>query len=228
MRMAARTLVHSTLLVGLSLAIPATETFAGIVQINPFAGAVNTVGGTPPGTPAVGTGDSISGSISYNGAQGGSGGKYTFTGTGPNQTFGFTVITGSTTEYNDNYSSTNTTALYQIVIARVGTTAGATMTIEAYTHTGNTETIVFTSSNYFGVDGLALPSTTAIFNQYFANTTAKFTWVTGDPGSFGAPITNINGNSVPEPSSLILMGAAVTIGGVGLAISRRRKHARAA
>jgi hypothetical protein len=207
----------------------ASQTFAGIVQINPFDGNVNTVGGTPPGSPAVAKGNPISGSISYGtGLVTGSNGVYTLTGKGPDQTFTFNVITGSTTEYTDNYSSTNTTALFQITVARIGTTAGATLTIEAYTHTGNTEMIVFSSSNYYGVDGLALPSTTAIFTQYFANTTAAFTWATGDPGNFGAPITSINGQTVPEPSSLVLMGAAVAIGGIGLAISRRKRLASAA
>jgi hypothetical protein len=152
----------------------------------------------------------------------------------------------ATNFWSDSYNggtSTSTSATFQITMAK-STTGGVTtttMTIYASTNGGPTEateksnafmTLVLASTTYTG--GLALPtasgstpSTASI--SAFLNIPAQLTWDPNPIGAqqgggqgFGGYINNFNGQSVPEPSSFILMGVALATGGCVLAISRRR------
>ena len=155
--------------------------------------------------------------------QSGKSGVYTFTGSATGlQAYSFSINENAPV-FQDSYNPKNTTAEFVITIVDTGT-KGATMTVDI----GTVETLaksptgfvklVFTSSTY---TGLALPSTQAAFDSAFATTAGSFTWDPSNGPAFNGPITEIDGISVPEPSSFVLVSAATC--GVGLLISRRRK-----
>jgi hypothetical protein len=230
MRISARVYLQSILLVGITAGLLAPNATAGSLTIS-FAGYVN---GTGPGATfptGLAVGDKIAGSFTFNASKSASSqGVYQFGGAAPAPALLFAIpypLSNPTNQFGDSYSTGLNPNTFTITISYVGTTATfdvhANTTGAGYTKTGGAFVdIKFTSTTY---TGYALPQTLAAFNAAFATTTAKFIWDPGDPG-VGGTITNINGLSVPEPSSLTLLTVATGVGGIGLMISRR-KFARA-
>jgi hypothetical protein len=188
-----------------------------------------TVTGPGPGItlpPNVAVGESISGYFTYTTMPTSGTGVYNFAGTG--QSFIFSIpILNNTSTFSDQNSNVSPNNIYKITITDTGT-KGATFDvfasmIDSSGKTGITCDILFTSSTY---TGLALPSSTAAFTAAFANTKASFNWDPGDLG-IGADITIINGQSVPEPPSLVLAVVAMSTCIAGSVIISRRKSARA-
>jgi hypothetical protein len=224
MRISAPELLRSSFLLFLLAGPLAMDAAAGSVNVS-FSGLVN-----PPASgitlPAhVLPNDAITGSFSYNSAQTGSNGVYSFT--GPIQSFLYSI---STPGYNpalfsDQYSGSPNT--FKITITDTGT-KGATLDLHALTIGGSQSPkagggfvdMLFTSSTY---TGHALPQSQAAFDSAFATSVATLTW---DPNGIGftATIFYIDGLFVPEPSSLGLATVAITIC-AGAALVRRRKVA---
>jgi PEP-CTERM motif len=221
--------------------------FAGGVSVS-FSGTVTgeLSGKTYPGN--VNTGDAITNSSSFSYLA--SDATYdalthVYTFSGVNEGFSLTVSTsGTPSKWTDGYNYPDTPDAFTIKMAVSGATTTMTMTIDTYGGTAEAGsktdayvTLVLTSTTYTG--GTALPeaassgvATDLTINAFFL-TTASLTWDPGGPGGgggqgFGGTINEFNGQSVPEPSSFVLMGVATAAGGVGLAVSRQRRRARAA
>jgi hypothetical protein len=227
MKFGPRALLQSMLVLTLVAGSSMPASAASIVTVN-FAGAVNPPGQgvTFPGN--VQQGDFISGSLSYNPSQFGNKGSglYTFSSTSPSsQTLPFQVVTPGFTPatFSDEYF----TGAYSIKVTDIGS-KGATLDIHAVTlyqqSTGPppvfaTVDVILTSSTY---TGLTLPTSTTIAS--FVNSPGLLIW---DPPnqSFTADLFIIDGQVVPEPSSLVLALLAIGTGAAGFLISRRRGEA---
>jgi hypothetical protein len=171
-------------------------------------------------------GDSLTGSFSYNSAQTGSNGVFSFT--GPIQTFLYSISTPGFNPalFSDQFSGSPAT--FTITIKDTGS-KGATFDVHALTIGGSQSTkgaggfvdLLFTSATY---TGHALPQSQSAFDSAFANTAATLTW-DPDGTSFTATIFLIDGQYVPEPSSLGLAIVAMMVCTGGFWIRRRRAGA---
>jgi hypothetical protein len=173
---------------------------------------------------------------------------YTYTTTLAGQGLSLEVLTPTTTAPNTatnfwsdsfNGPGTSTPSVpieFQITMSAStsGSKTTTTMSVHSSTYGGPNEdsakvdasiTLVLQSTTYTG--GLALPGTAALLGD-FLTTAGALTW--DPPGQgFTGTLTSFDGvaiQSVPEPSSLILLGVAMATCGMGVAISRR-KPARA-
>ncbi len=227
MNISPRPLLQAMLLLCL-LAGNAMRASAGSVVTVTYAGTVNPPGPgvTFPGN--VKQGDSISGSLTYNPSQFGNKGNglYTFTSTSPSsQTLAFQVVTPGYTPatFADEYY----TGAYSIQVTDIGS-KGATIDIHAVTlyeqSTGPppvfaTADVILTSSTY---TGLALPTSTTIGS--FVTSPGTLNW---DPSgtSFTADLWMLDGQIVPEPSSLVLALLAMGTCAGGFLIRGRKSHA---
>jgi hypothetical protein len=222
----ARVFLQSTLLATVMAGLFVPDASAGQVTTT-FGGTVTGPGTgvslpSTLGTPSypVQVGDTISGYFTYTVPVSGSG-PYSFAGTGQTLLFSIPVNNGNSTFSGQN-SNSGTLDLYKITVT--GTGKGATLDlsvdmINTYGKTaGATCDLKFTSISATYAGGL--PASSTAFSSDFG-TTGKFNWDPGGSG-IGGIINNINGQSVPEPSSFILMSVAMATLGMGLAISRRK------
>ena len=219
-----REFLQSILLLTLVAGTSMPASAASLVSVN-FAGTVNPQipGFAFPGN--VQQGDFISGSLSYNPSQFGNKGSglYTFSSTSPSsQTLPFQVVTPGFTPatFADEYF----TGAYSIQVKDIGS-KGATLDIHAVTVFEQsagpppvfaTVDVILNSSTY---TGLTLPTSTTISS--FVTSPGTLTW---DPMSaaFTADLFIINGQVVPEPSSMVLALVAIGTGAAGFVVSRRR------
>lgn len=145
------------------------------------------------------------------------------------------------TLWNDGYAGGS--AAFTITMTVSGTTT--TLDLHAVTFGGTqaggktnpSVDLILTSTTYTGSGLLgkkALPTagTGAASLSAFLTTTGSLKWDPGGVGEqqalgFGAILDNFDGiATVPEPSSVVLLGVAVATCGTGFAVSRR-KRARA-
>jgi hypothetical protein len=225
MRKSASFLLRSTLLSSILAGMLVSDAAAGSVNIS-FSGTVNPApsGVTLPDN--VVSGDALTGSLAYNSAQTGSNGVYSFT--GPIQSFLYSIATPGYNPalFSDQYSGSP--AAFTITIADTGS-KGATFDLHAITIGGSEGTktgggfvdMLFTSSTY---TGHALPQSQTAFDNAFGTTAAKLTWDPDGTG-FTATIFFIDGQFVPEPSSLGLAIVAMAICTGGFVICRRKAAA---
>jgi hypothetical protein len=224
MKFKPRALLRSIFLLSLAAGSSMPASAAGLVNVN-FAGTVNpqVPGFAFPGH--VLQGDFISGSFSYNPSQFGNKGSglYTFSSTSPSsQTLPFQVVTPGFTPatFADEYF----TGAYTIQVKDIGS-KGATLDIHAVTIFQQsvgpppvfaTVDVLLNSSTY---TGLSLPTSTTITS--FLSSPGTLTW---EPPllAFTADLFIINGEVVPEPSSLVLAFLATGTGGAGFLFSRRK------
>ncbi len=224
MKITPRALLRALSLLSLVAGTSMPASAASLVTVN-FAGTVNP---QVPGFPFPGNvkqNDFISGSLTYNPSQFGNKGSglYTFSSSSPSsQTLPFQVVTPGFTPatFADEYF----TGAYSIQVKDIGS-KGATLDIHAVTVFEQsagpppvfaTVDVILNSSTY---TGLTLPTSTTISS--FVTSPGTLTW---DPMSsaFTADLFIINGEVVPEPSSLVLALAAMGIGAAGFVISRRK------
>jgi hypothetical protein len=219
MRIGVRAIFRSTLALALAAGMLVPNATAGQVTVT-FQGTV-TGAGTGVHLPTnVQVGQTISGYFTYNPLQTGSSGNYNFAGTGQSEIFSIPILNNTATfsGQNSNVAPNN---VYAVKITDTGV-KGATFDVSvdmintAGKTTGTTCDILFTSSTYTGV---ALPQTQAAFTAAFASSTAKFNW-DPDGDGIGADINIINGQAVPEPSSMVLALVAMA-GFAGFFICRR-------
>ncbi len=233
MRISARAFFRSSLLLSLTAGLLITDAVAGSISVN-YGGTVAGVlpGDSFPGNVKISDVITNNSSFAYNPAQTPNtnlpSGKYTFTGTA--QGFSLFVNTPgtSTTFWSDAYLGNPNT--YMIIMTKSGSTT--TMDIHVAMQGGPTLAgaktkalldLDLVSTTYTG--GLALPNSTTI--NAFLLTPAKLIWDppgaqgVGDQGFTGF-IDVFNGQTVPEPSSLVLaiVGVATCTGGI--LISRRK------
>jgi hypothetical protein len=235
MRKSRRILLQSTVLVALTAGILAPSVQAGSL-VTTFGGHVT---GTQTGTfPAnVATNDVISTSSVFQYSPTGFapnpvGGKYVFTSTSTSQSFGVTVNyptpnTFPSPSWTANYVP-GATASFFIQMSRLNTTT-IQMEIFASTNAGTDGTksgafveMFLTSTKYTTT---TLPTTQATLNEFLL-TTGTLVWdplgPAGNTPGFTGLIDNFNGNSVPEPSSFLLLSVATAACGIGSVISRRK------
>ena len=228
MKIRARAFLQSTLLLSLAAGPLVPDAVAGSQTVTSYAGTVN------PKLPNINfpdnvqAGDSISGSFGFNGSQftgNSTTGIYTFTGSAPlGQSFTLNVATPTFNPalWSDAYGAGGAT----FMITMTGsTTPGAKLDLHVSTlgGTGVTKSgafidLVLTSSTYVGK---ALPTSANIGD--FLTHTATLTWDPSDtPQGFTATIDQFNGQTVPEPSSLVLAIVALATCTAGFLISRRK------
>jgi hypothetical protein len=243
MRIGAGTVLRSASLAAVVFGMLSGNAIAGStggVSVS-FAGSVigKPSGDSYPGN--VNTGDAITNSSSFSylasdATENALTHVYTFSGV--NEGYSLTVsTTGTPSKWMDGYNYPDTPEAFTIKMAVSGATTTMTMTIDTYGGTAEAGsktdafvTMVLTSTSYTG--GTALPEPTSsttptdlTINAFFLST-ASLTWDPGggpSPQGFVGIIDKFNGQGVPEPSSLILMGVAMATGGIGLAISRRKR-----
>lgn len=229
MRIRARAVVRPILLLLLGALLLVPDAQAGSVQVSiTFGGTVTGTGNGASFPPNVQVGQSISGVFTYSVPFSGTGGTYNFAGTGQSELFSIPILNNTSTFGGQN-NSVAPNNVYTVKITDTGT-KGATFDIFADLintagKTGVTCDILFTSTTYTGT---ALPTSSTAFAAAFANVKGKFLW--DPPGAQGgtlgieADITTIAGQSVPEPSGLVLavIGMATCTAGSVIA-SRRRK-----
>jgi PEP-CTERM motif len=236
MRISARAIFQSILLLSLTAGMAVPEAAAGSI-VTFYGGKVT---GVLPGHiyPAnVATNNVINGSnsfFSYDPTKTPSGnnsnGIYNFTGSGQ----GLAVIVNTVPSgpygatWSDSYAPNGS---YQIKMVVSGTTTTMEVLVATTGGSGQGKTgagveLDFTSTTYTGsgtAGRFALPTATNI--GAFLSTAGKITWDPGPQGWMG-DITEINGQSVPEPSSLVLAGIAMATTGGFLMISRRKAAGR--
>jgi hypothetical protein len=227
MKTIAQTVFNASLLLALAAVLMVPDASAGNITIG-FSGHVAGTGNGDTLPTGVQLGYSLSGSFGYNPAlPASSQGVYQFGGGTVTPTALFAIPTpqpNPTGQFGDSYSATLNPNTYTITITDTGP-VGATLVVKANsTGAGFSKPggafiqLTFTSSTY---TGFALPQSNAQFDAAFGNQFGAFLW---DPDGTGAsgPIDNIDGIPVPEPSSFILLGLAMSTCGVGFAISRRK------
>ncbi len=235
MKIVPRVFLQSTLLWALVVGCLVPDADASSVNTT-YGGTVNppSPGITLPAN--VQANNAITGGFSYNPLQHGVNGVYTFTGTGPAQSFSFSIQTGGTPAlFSDAFPGGS--ALYTITIKDTGT-KGATMDIHA-AMTGGTSgpakpnafvDLLLTSTTY---TGLALPANQTALQSAFLSAPGHLVWdppavtpfdSTGTIG-FSATIDIFNGQVVPEPSSMVLAIAAMATCTVGILTCRRKAAA---
>jgi hypothetical protein len=240
MRIRSRTFLQSTLMLSLMAGLSVPNAAAGNITVN-FSGNVTgeLPGASYPGNVnADGKQDPIlSSSFVYatSGFTSPSAGVYTLTGLSGNS-FSLNVSTlNGTSGWSDFYLGNPN--VFKITMTKSGTTT--TLDLHVATLGGTAEAgpkgsafmdLVFTSTNYTG--GLALPTSGTVFLQDFCTTKAMLTWdpigPQGVQGFFSDNISGfiVNGQSIPEPSSLVLGLGALATCAAGVLFSRR-KAARA-
>jgi len=236
MTMSTKAIFYSIFVLSLSGGILTPDAAAGSI-VTFFGGKVT---GVLPGHiyPAnVATGDVIPGGntfFSYDPTKTPSGnnsnGIYNFTGIG--QGLALIVNTVPSGPYGATWSdSYATNGSFQIKMVVSGSTTTMEVLIATTGGTGQGKTgaaveLDFTSTTYTGGGSAgrrALPTASNI--GAFFTTAGKVTWDPTNQGWMG-DITNINGQSVPEPSSLVLGVVALATCGGFLVISRRRTAGR--
>jgi hypothetical protein len=231
MRISTRAFLRSTLPLFLAAGVFAPNVSAGIVFSN-FDGTVLGKNGAAnfPGNVQLNDTLSTNSYFEYSTPKSSSGGVYQFAGTS-NLAFALIVntpvtvgsYTGST--WGDSYA---TGGNYTITMTWAPTTKITTMTINVATGGGSAQkkttaasaTLVFTSSNYATTltAGEALPTQANL--GLFQTNVGSFTW---DPGTYGiGGSAQLIGQSVPEPSSLVLAVGAIGTCAAGFLISRRK------
>ena len=228
MRISAGAFLRSTVLLALTGGLLLPDASAGNVTIG-FGGFVNGAGTGKFLPTGLAVNDPITGSFGYNPLQAGSQGLYSFGASSVTPALAFAIsfpLGNPTSSFGDSYAKTLSPNTFTIQITDTGT-KGATLLLTTNTTGagfskpgGAFVTLTFTSSTYTGV---ALPQTMAAFDAAFGVQKAAFLWDPEGPG-VGGVIDQIDGNSItPEPSSFILLGVAMATGGIGLAISRRKR-----
>jgi hypothetical protein len=224
MRISARVVFQLALLPAVAAGLLVPGASAGQVSIT-FGGSVTGPGKAASLPTNVAVGEAISGYFTYTYPASGSSGSYSFAGTGQTLLFSIPILNNTATfsDQNSNVSPNE----YTITIKDTGS-KGATFDLfvdEINTYgkpSGATLDLLFTSSTY---TGLALPSSSAAFTAAFAFTNGKFQWDPGGEG-IGGNLNVINGQTVPEPSSLILVVMAmVTCAAASASIARRKAAA---
>jgi hypothetical protein len=227
MRPSAAALIRATMVCSLPAWISLPNAAATTVNIS-FSGTVNppSAGITLPAN--VETGDSLSGSLSYNPSQTGSKGVYSFT--GPIQTFLYSIMTPGFNPalFSDQYKGSP--AAFTITITDT-TSGGATLDVHCLTVGGSesskagggTVDLLFTATTY---SGLALPQNQAAFDNAFATSKDPRPTLTWDPDGIGftATISLVDGFffSIPEPSTLAMGIIALALCSARFAIVRRK------
>jgi hypothetical protein len=225
---------------------PAPGVRAGVVTVN-FSGTVTGVSG-PNVTTATGVaaGDVIKGDFSYDSSQSGNSGFYNFTGSGSMHSFEFTVYdpTGTLQIFSDFYSG-NVTAYYAIQMASHATTGttldllGNTVYEQGHGYTGTNppgyDLTMHNPSNGGGYSPGNLPLPTASSINFFEKVSGNFMWgipaMSGPPPTppltFTATITAYNGvNTIPEPSSMLLVMLAMGTACAGGVLTTHRRRIR--
>jgi hypothetical protein len=226
----ARVLFRATLMVGLTAGILVPNASAGSVSVN-FGGAVTAElpNKTLPGHVLLK--DTITNSsFAYNSADLSSSspatGTYLFKGTAGDEVFNLNVNTPgfSPSVWNDGYNGAG--SLFELQLSKLSSTTTLVLTIGTYGgsqggKSGGSFQMTFKSTTYTA--GLSLPTATTISS--FLLTSANLTWDPGNDG-WGGVANEFNGQSVPEPASLLLLGIPVTLAAVGFAVSRGRNRTR--
>jgi hypothetical protein len=204
-----------------------SDAVAGSVNVF-FGGSV--VGALPgdtfPGNVRAGDAINTNSAFGYNSSQTGLNGKYVFTGSAQSFTLNVKTPGFPTTLWSDGFSGSPNN--FTITMSKSGSTskmdlhiATAGGTAEAGSKINAAVDLVLTSTTYTG--GITLPTATTI--NSFLLTPASLTW--DPPGLGGEGFTGyidiFNGQTVPEPSSLVLaiVGFATCTGGI--LISRRKE-----
>lgn len=235
MRINARALFRSALLLFLASGVFISAAAAGSITVD-FTGSVTgeLPGASYPGNLAAG--DAIVSS------------SFTYaiptisTGTGSSATYVLTSLPGNSMSLNVSTPGFNPSGwadfylgspnVYQVTVSKSGSTTTldlhvATLggTAEAGSKVNASIDVILTSTTYTG--GVNLPTTTAQFLT-FATTKATLNWdPLGPQGVEGfysnnIQVNSINGQSVPEPSSLVLGVGAIATGAAGFFVSRRK------
>jgi hypothetical protein len=231
MRKSGRVVLWSTVLVALTAGILAPSAQAGSL-ITTFGGIVSgTQTGTFPANIAVNDVISASSVFQYSPtgfAPNPVNGKYVFTSTSVSQSFGVTVDyptpnTFPSPSWTANYVP-GASASFFIQMSRLNSTT-VQMEVFASTNAGTSGTksgafveLFLTSTKYTLT---TLPTTQATLSEFLL-TPGRLVWdPPGTPG-FEGFINIFNGNSVPEPSSLVLLSVATAACGIGFVVSRRK------
>ena len=169
MRIGARAIFRSTLLLAIAAGMVSSHAVAGQITVT-FQGTV-TGAGTGIHLPTnVLVGQTISGYFTYNPLQTGSSGTYNFAGTGQSEIFSIPILNNTSTFSGQN-STVAPNNVYTVKITDTGA-KGATFDVfvdminTAGKTSGTTCDILFTSTTYTGV---ALPQTQAAFTTAFAS-----------------------------------------------------------
>jgi len=247
MRFIARVFLQSTLLLAVVGGFLVSDAFAvsqNVITVT-YGGSVKTVSSQMVTDTGVVVGDPIpiaAGSMfSYNANQLGSGGLYTFTGAQSTNTHTFNVFiynSGGTQQFMDSF--TNNAAppanYFAIKMTAPSGSTPAEMQImgdttykqgSGLTHSGTPSTVAYDlilkNPSYMGTAPPALPNSAAAINAFL---TTPGTLIWDPPGDkFTASIDNFNGQTVPEPSGLVLALSAMAVCTAGFLISRRKAAA---
>ena len=249
MKILVRALSHTALMVALAGGILVPNARAGSLITTTFGGTVTSLPGYAFPNYVL-AGDMISpnndngSSFSYGTPSSGTGatGVYTF---GTAGSAGLSLQVGTpgqpTTLWSDSYAGSP--AAFTITMTVSGTTT--TLDLHAVTLGGTQAggktnpsvdlyltSTTYTGSGVYGRKALPTGGTGTASLSAFLTTTASLRWDPGGVGEqqalgFGGIITNFDGiSTVPEPSSVVLLGVAAATCGIGFAVSRR-KHAMA-
>jgi PEP-CTERM motif len=207
-----------------------------------YAGTLENVSTAAAEALGVANGDYATGTFSYDSAQTGSGGSYTYTGSSKVHTFAVKIYTNSsmTTQLFSDLYSGNVSAFYRNQLTFSSTT-GTTLTIAGDTiyksglgisgPTSPAFQLILpnpTNAGGFTATNLPNPNPTLIKNFLNISNHPVIDWdpVTpqGTMQSFQVDIKEfVPGlNGVPEPSSVVLAGFGVAACGAGVVVSRRK------
>ena len=239
MRFGVPVYLKSTFLAALAAGLLGSDASAGNVGVT-FGGQVTGTGSGasfPNGADGfpVAVNNPITGSFGYSTTAPFTGSSssrtYTMTGLGQSLNFGISTHLVGTT-YESTFSGlSNPSGAYIVTVTNL--TKGSTLDVSAIlTNTGQKSGTIsmdlkFASSTW--TVAMGLPSTSTAFATAFTSSNSgAFNWdpppisgQSGPPG-IGGIIDNVGGLSVPEPSSFVLLSVAMTIGGIGLAVARRK------
>ena len=239
MRFGVRVYLKSTFLAALAAGLLGSDASAGMVGVT-FGGHVTGTGtgvSFPNGADGfpVAVNNPTNGSFTYSTTAPFTGSSssrtYTMTGLGQSLNFGIsTHLVGGV--FQSTFSGlSNPSGAYIVTVTNL--TKGSTLDVSAVlTNTGQksgkiTMDLKFVSSTW--TVAMGLPTTSSAFATAFTSSNSgSFNWdpppISPQDGTLGIGgiIDNVGGLSVPEPSSFVLLSAAMVMGGIGLTISRRK------